>query len=87
MPTNDNTSPTNADLAEMLIDGADSIENVVAHEFEGVIRLATERLRHTDDVTPLLPSLVAELRNLARDSQDSRTSSAIFWLLGREWSL
>jgi hypothetical protein len=83
MPTNHPTPiPTNAQLADHLDDGADRIENPAMADFEGVIRLAAARLRETDESTPLLPSLVAELRRLANDSQDSRTSAAIFRLLG-----
>jgi hypothetical protein len=76
------TDHTNQELANRLIDHADSITNVAAHQTEADIRLAAERLRHADDQTPLVPKLVAELRRIALFSADIGTKKSLQALLG-----
>jgi hypothetical protein len=79
MPITHDSTP---DLATRLLEHADNIMNPAMHQLESDLRLAATAIRETDESAPLMPSLVAELRRLANDSQDSRTSAAIFRLLG-----
>jgi hypothetical protein len=85
MPTDSNTThPTNAALADMLVDDADSIINVAAHDMEGRIRLAAERLRTAGDCepTPAVVHLITELRKAAAETSDSGTADTLRGLLG-----
>jgi hypothetical protein len=59
----------------------DNIMNPAMHELENDLRLAAAAIRESGGSAPLLPSLITELRRVANDSQDSRTSAQIFRLL------
>ena len=76
------TTNTNQELASRLIDHADSITNVAAHQMEVDIRAAAERLRRTDDQVPLVPRLVGELRRIAVFSADIDMKRSLQALLG-----
>jgi hypothetical protein len=83
----DNTL-SNAALSDHLSDLAETLADWAAlHGHIDVLQLASERLKVLPLPTPLLPVLVKELRRLAHDSQDSRTSASLFRLLGSEWSI
>jgi hypothetical protein len=69
-------------LPTRLLSHADNIMNPAMHELESDLRLAATTIRETEESAPLMPSLVAELKRLVHDSQDSRTSAAIFRMLG-----
>jgi hypothetical protein len=83
MPTDSNTTPpTNATLADMLVDDANSITNAACHDMEGRMRLAAERLREAGESTPEVVALITRLRQIAHESTDTMTATDISLLLG-----
>jgi hypothetical protein len=76
---------TGAALASRLIDHADAIVNVAAHELEVDLRAAA-RLLQTMEQQPaasaLLPRLVAELKSIAAFSADLDTRHRLQTVLG-----
>lgn len=73
---------SNTQLADTLTNFADNILNPGAHDAEQAIRLAALRLRQTDDPLPVIPSLVAEIRQLAIATSDPETRAGLRNMIG-----
>jgi ABC-type transporter Mla subunit MlaD len=70
------------ELANRLNDFADAIENPGAHEAEQDIRRAAKLLGELVDPTPLLPRLMAEIKQVAGRCRDAEASASLRALLG-----
>jgi hypothetical protein len=70
------------ELAKRLEDWADAIENPNAHEAEQDIRRAANILRDVVGPTPLVPRLVAEIKQIAARSHDAEAAANLRALLG-----
>jgi hypothetical protein len=70
------------ELAKRLEDWADAVENPGAHEAEIDIRRAAPLIREQVDPTPLLPRLIAEIRQIAGRSRDVEVAAGLRALLG-----
>jgi hypothetical protein len=77
---------TPKELANRLVDYADSIENPAAHEAEKDIRAAAAVLREVEDPMPAVPKLVAELTKIATSSSDLEARQTARALLGQPQS-
>jgi hypothetical protein len=70
------------ELTNRLDDYAQAIENPGAYEDERDIKRAAKLLREQVDPTPLLPRLIAEIKQIARQSRDADASASLRALLG-----
>jgi hypothetical protein len=73
---------TNAELARRLIDHADSIVNVAAHQLEMDLREAAAVIREIGTPTPTVVKLISELRKAALFSSDAETKTVLRNMLG-----
>jgi hypothetical protein len=72
----------NQELANRLIDHAESIVNVAAHDLELDLRAAAAVLQEIENPLPLLPRLVADLTAIARTTTDAETRKQLARIIG-----
>jgi hypothetical protein len=78
----DKQNPSNAALAQMLINDADAITNPAAHNMEGRMRLAAERLRAVAEPAGEADALIKALRQIKYNTHDMATEDALVRVLG-----
>jgi hypothetical protein len=76
------TNHENLELANRLIDHAESIVNVAAHDLELDLRAAAAMLREIEQPVPLLPRLVADLTHATRTTTDPETRRQLARVVG-----
>jgi hypothetical protein len=78
------TNHTNAELANVLIDHADSLIDggKTDQGIEPFVRLAAERLRRPDEPMPEVVALITRLRQVAHETHDGTTADALRAMLG-----
>lgn len=76
------TNHENEELANRLVDHANSIVNVAAHELERDLRAAAAIIQQTESPPPLLPRLVADLTQALRQTSDPNTRRQLQAIVG-----
>ena len=76
------TNHENQELANRLIEHADSIVNVAAHDLELDLRAAAAVICDIGNPPPLLPRLVADLTQILRQTTDPNTRRQLSAIVG-----